>query len=75
MSILKGIGVVVRPGFGLLAYLQARGHRNDLLTHPAGRLFLKSRELNVRTIPLIVRNDLDLRAVPKLQAAYPSGDL
>jgi glycosyltransferase involved in cell wall biosynthesis len=52
---------------GLLSYLEKHGHRNALLTHPAGRLFPKSQALNVRTIPLIVRNDMDLRAVPRLR--------
>jgi glycosyltransferase involved in cell wall biosynthesis len=52
---------------GLLGYLEERGHRNALLTHPAGRLFPKSQALNVSTIPVILRNDLDLRAVPRLR--------
>jgi glycosyltransferase involved in cell wall biosynthesis len=52
---------------GLLSYLTQRGHRNDLLTHPRGRLFQQSQELNVRTIPFVVRNDLDLRPVPYLR--------
>jgi glycosyltransferase involved in cell wall biosynthesis len=53
--------------FGLLSYLAERGHRNDLLTHPDGRLFQQSQTLSVRTIPLVVRNDLDLRPVPRLR--------
>jgi glycosyltransferase involved in cell wall biosynthesis len=52
---------------GLLSHLAERGHRNDLLTHPSGRLFQQSQALNVRTIPLVARNDLDLRAVPSLR--------
>src|SRR5262245_53187372 len=52
---------------GLLSYLTERGHRNDLLTHPDGRLFRESQALSVRTIPLVVRNDLDLRPVPRLR--------
>jgi glycosyltransferase involved in cell wall biosynthesis len=52
---------------GLLSYLAERGHRNDLLTHPDGRLFQQSQGLSVRTIPLVVRNDLDLRPVPRLR--------
>ena len=52
---------------GLLSYLAARDHRNDLLAHPDGRLFQQSQALNVRTIPLVVRNDLDLRPVPSLR--------
>ena len=52
---------------GLLSYLAERDHRNDLLTHPDGRLFQQSQALSVRTIPLVVRNDLDLRPVPRLR--------
>lgn len=52
---------------GLLSYLAARGHRNDVLTHPDGRFFRESQVLSVRTIPLVVRNDLDLRPVPRLR--------
>jgi glycosyltransferase involved in cell wall biosynthesis len=52
---------------GLLSYLVERGHCNDLLTHPGGRLFQKSQRLEVETMPLVIRNDLDLRPVPKLR--------
>jgi glycosyltransferase involved in cell wall biosynthesis len=52
---------------GLLSYLVERGHRNDLLTHPGGRLFQKSQRLEVETMPLVIRNDLDLCPVPKLR--------
>ena len=55
---------------GLLSYLAERGHRNDLLTHPDGRLFRESQVPSVRTIPLVVRNDLDLRARIPAQAAH-----
>src|SRR5262245_63766505 len=48
---------------GLLSYLVERGHHNDLLTHPDGRLFQRSQALNVRALPLVVRNDLDFRPV------------
>ena len=53
--------------FGLLSYLVQRGHHNDLLAHPHGRLFQKCQELDVRTIPLVVRNDLDLGSAAKLR--------
>ena len=53
--------------FGLLSYLAQRGHRNDLLTHPESRLFQQSQALDIKTIPLVVRNDLDLWAVPNLR--------
>ena len=52
---------------GLLSYLAERGHHNDLLTHPDGRLFQRSQALNVRTLPLVVLNDLDFRPVPWLR--------
>lgn len=42
---------------GLFSYLAKRGHRNDLLTHPGGRLFQKSQRLEVETMPLVIRND------------------
>lgn len=60
--------------FGLLSYLAQKGHRNDLLTHPHGRLFQQSQGLNIRTFPLIVRNDLDLRPVPHLRRLIRHGD-
>jgi glycosyltransferase involved in cell wall biosynthesis len=53
--------------FGLLSYLAEQGHRNDLLTHPDGRLFQQTQMLNVRTMPLVLRNDLDLRPVGRLR--------
>lgn len=52
---------------GLLTYLFERGHHNDLLTHPGSRLFQQSQTLGVRTFPLVVRNDLDLRPVPRVR--------
>jgi glycosyltransferase involved in cell wall biosynthesis len=48
---------------GLLSYLAAQGHRNDLLTDPNGKLWECCRNLGVRTLPLVMRNDVDLRAV------------
>jgi glycosyltransferase involved in cell wall biosynthesis len=52
---------------GLLAYLAEQGHRNDLLTHPHGKLWEQSHKLNVRCFPLVVRNELDLREIPKIR--------
>ena len=52
---------------GLLSYLAERGHHNDLLTDPDGRLFQQSQALSVRTLPLVVCNDLDFRPIPKLR--------
>jgi len=48
---------------GLLTYLAEKGHQNDLLTHPHGRLFAQSQNLTVRTRALVARNDLDLGAI------------
>jgi len=59
--------------YGLLSYLAARGHRNDLLTHPQGKLFAQAEQLAVGRFPLIVRNDLDLRAVPSLRRRIDKG--
>jgi glycosyltransferase involved in cell wall biosynthesis len=47
---------------GLLTYLSARGHQNDLLAHPNGLLFASCRHLDVRLQPFSVRNDFDVRA-------------
>jgi glycosyltransferase involved in cell wall biosynthesis len=52
---------------GLLTYLAARGHQNDLLADPAGQLIARSQSLNVKRIPFVLRNDLDLRVIPKLR--------
>ncbi len=52
---------------GLLAYLSAKGHCNDLLAHPSGLLFSRCHKLAVRTFPLVMRNDIDLRCVPALR--------
>ncbi len=52
---------------GLLSYLCRKGHRNDLLAHPGGRLFEQCGSLGVRRLSLVARNDLDLRPVPALR--------
>ncbi len=49
--------------FGLVSYLATKGHRNDLLCHPEGRLFAEAARVKAGRIPMVVRNDLDLRAV------------
>jgi glycosyltransferase involved in cell wall biosynthesis len=48
---------------GLLQYLAARGHRNDLLTHPNSKLWEHCQTLEVRTLPLVTRNDIDVRPI------------
>jgi glycosyltransferase involved in cell wall biosynthesis len=52
---------------GLLSYLAEQGHRTHLLAHPDGRLFQQSRARKIRTMPLIARNDFDLRPVSRLR--------
>jgi len=53
--------------FGLLAYLTGQGHQNHLLTHPQGKLFEQSRKLPLKSFSLVVRNELDIREVPKIR--------
>jgi glycosyltransferase involved in cell wall biosynthesis len=52
---------------GLICYLAGKGHRNDLLTHPHGKLWERCRGSAVKTLPLATRNDLDLRPVWRLR--------
>jgi glycosyltransferase involved in cell wall biosynthesis len=52
---------------GLLTYLNQKGHDNALLTHPRGRLFEYCRKLEVKTLPLVIRNDLDFRPIVSLR--------
>ncbi|MGH7874869.1 MAG: glycosyltransferase family 4 protein [Candidatus Binatia bacterium] len=52
---------------GLLSYLAANGHHCDLLAHPAGPLFASCQSLDIQRIPFVIRNDLDLREVPRLR--------
>ena len=59
--------------FGLLGYLVARGHRNDLVAHPNGPLFAKCENLAEQRYPVIIRNDLDLRCVPTLRRLIRTG--
>jgi glycosyltransferase involved in cell wall biosynthesis len=60
--------------FGLLNYLSGRGHHNVLLAHPNGALFERCRQLNLKTHPFSMRNDLDLRPVPALRSLIHSED-
>jgi len=59
--------------FGLLTYLAAKGHRNELLTHPQGRLFAQSRQLDVQTHGFAVRNDFDVRSGLRLRRLIRKG--
>jgi glycosyltransferase involved in cell wall biosynthesis len=53
--------------FGLLTYLASKGHRNELLTHPQGKLFRQSQKLDVNVRAFVIRNDLDLGSGLKLR--------
>ena len=53
--------------FALLDYLAGKGHLNDLLTHPNGRLWERCQGLRIRTLPFVARNDVDLRPVWRLR--------
>jgi glycosyltransferase involved in cell wall biosynthesis len=52
---------------GLISYLSEKGHENTLLAHHHGRLFESCQNPKVRKLPLIVRNDLDVRRVASLR--------
>jgi glycosyltransferase involved in cell wall biosynthesis len=52
---------------GLINYLTGRGHLNDLLTHPNGKLWERCAGLAVRTLPFVARNDLDVRPVWRMR--------
>jgi glycosyltransferase involved in cell wall biosynthesis len=52
--------------FGLLTHLAAKGHQNVLLGHPEGRIYEAVKKLNIKTRPLIVRNDFDPLAALRL---------
>ncbi|MGH7797753.1 MAG: glycosyltransferase family 4 protein [Candidatus Binatia bacterium] len=52
---------------GLLTYLAATGHRNDLLSHPSGLLLTRCQTIDVRARPIVMRNDADVRCVPALR--------
>lgn len=54
---------------GLLSHLAARGHRNDLLAYPNGKLWSRCQGLEIKTLPLVARNDIDLRPVWRLRSA------
>ena len=52
---------------GLLDDRAGKGHLNDLLTHPHGKLWERCQGLNIRTLPFVARNDVDLRPVWSLR--------
>ena len=52
---------------GLVTYLANKGHQSHLLAHPSGLLFARCRSVNIRTQPIVMRNDLDVRCVARLR--------
>ncbi len=52
---------------GLVTHLANQGHQSHLLAHPNGLLFARCRSLNIRTQPIVMRNDLDVRCVLPLR--------
>jgi len=52
---------------GLINCLTAKGHENDLLAHPDGRLFSLCQKLEIACRPIVILNDLDLRCIPELR--------
>jgi glycosyltransferase involved in cell wall biosynthesis len=59
--------------YGLLSWLSAIGHQNDLVAHPKGPLIAKCERLARRCHAVVVRNDLDLRCVPGLRRLIRAG--
>jgi len=51
----------------LAAYLAEQGHQNHILAHPQGKLFEESRRRQLTCFSLEIRNELDLRPVPKIR--------
>src|ERR1044071_2842530 len=60
--------------FGLLKYLSGKGHHNVLLAHPRGVLFERCRALGVQLRPFSMRNDVDVRVVPRLRKLIRTED-
>ncbi len=52
---------------GLLSYLSGKMHQNHLLCHPDGALQKRVRNMGIPTLPLKVKNDLDLLPVFRLK--------
>ncbi|HXG53403.1 MAG TPA: glycosyltransferase family 4 protein [candidate division Zixibacteria bacterium] len=59
---------------GLARYLAGRGHRCHVLTHPQGFLFDRCRSAGLPVLPLVARNDLDLRAAMKMRRLVRGGN-
>lgn len=62
-----------RQVIGLLSHLSRWGHDNHLLCHPGSPLEEAARQIGVRTSPIRMRNEIDLRAVAPLRRLLASG--
>ncbi|MGE0826592.1 MAG: glycosyltransferase family 4 protein [Candidatus Binatia bacterium] len=58
---------------GLTSYLQHNGHRSVVATDPRGALSARLKEAKLPTIPLTVRNDVDLLAGWRLRSLVRTG--
>jgi glycosyltransferase involved in cell wall biosynthesis len=52
---------------GLITHLSKKGHDNHLAAVRRGRLFERSQDLGIRTLPIKLGNHLDVRSVPALR--------
>jgi glycosyltransferase involved in cell wall biosynthesis len=52
---------------GLITHLTKKGHDNHLIADGCGRLFERTQALRIKTFPMRIRNDLDVRSVPALR--------
>ncbi len=59
---------------GLINCLAAKGHENELLAHPNGRLFSQCQKLEIVCRPIVIRNDLDWRCIPALRRLIRTGE-
>lgn len=59
----RGWGGGERQVLGLLEYLSSRKHQIHLLCHPEGLLYREARKRAVRTYPVSIRNEFDLRSI------------
>ncbi len=62
----RGFGGGERQVLGLLAHLQAAGHRQTLAADPRGRIATLAADLGVAVVPLAIRNHLDVPAGRRL---------
>ena len=63
-----------RQVIGLLSHLSQWGHENHLLCHPGSPLEAEARRIQVRALPIRIRNELDLRPVIALRRLLSRGN-